>query len=151
MSESNLEAVTAYIADQAEHTANFRIRKRFVSYCNAIGSLSTNVISGNNVRHSAALSGRFLGDAFPGPKALGCSVCALRAMGNVQTAGSVSRKQFAFATLRYSAARNQLSELIQTRRVLHYGRRHAVPALMLPRRKGLPPSRSITADERFAS
>jgi hypothetical protein len=42
-------------------------------------SLSTNVISGNNVRHSAALSGRFSRGRPPRAEALGYSLFALRA------------------------------------------------------------------------
>ena len=32
VSESSVEAVTAYISDQAEHHRKFRIRKSFVSF-----------------------------------------------------------------------------------------------------------------------
>jgi hypothetical protein len=49
------------------------------STTNGIVSLSTNVISGNDARHSAAHSGRFSRGRLLRAEALGCSVFALRA------------------------------------------------------------------------
>jgi hypothetical protein len=60
VSESSVEAVTAYISDQAEHHRKFSYQEELRRLLNAIESLSTNVIFGNSDRPSAALSGRFL-------------------------------------------------------------------------------------------
>ena len=91
VSESNVEAVTAYIPDQAEHQRKF-------SYQQEVRELLK--------RHRVAFDERYLREKCPAlgrpfraiswgrlprAEALGCSVCALRAMGNVQTAGSRSR------------------------------------------------------------
>ena len=56
---------------------------------------------------------------------------------------SLPRKQFAFSVMRYSAALNPLSELVQTRRISHDASRHAISGLKwFHGCKGLQPSRS---------
>ena len=62
-SASRVEAVTAYISDQAEHQRKFSYQeelREFLKRHRAAFDVSTNVIFGNNDRPSAALSGRFL-------------------------------------------------------------------------------------------
>src|SRR5499427_6847334 len=52
VSESNVESVTAYILNQAEH------HKRFVKFLNATGSPSTNDMFGIETPEGRTLSGR---------------------------------------------------------------------------------------------
>jgi hypothetical protein len=89
VSESNVEALTADISDQAQHRRKFSYQEELRELLKRHRVLSTNVFSGNNARHSDALSGRFSRGRLP----LGCSVFALWAMRNVQTAGRPERAQ----------------------------------------------------------
>jgi putative transposase len=71
VSESNVEAVTAYISDQAEHHRKFSYHEELRELLKRHQSLSTNVIFGNSDRHSAALSGRFARERLPRAEAHG--------------------------------------------------------------------------------
>jgi hypothetical protein len=103
----------------------------------------TNLGAGNFPRLKSCLARIFHENAPAGPKPPLWPLPGRLFGANPGLTLSVARKQIAFWPLRYSAALNQLSGLVQTRRILHDASRHAISGLVVARRMCPPLSGSV--------